>query len=193
MVENTVPSLYPYQNRLLEVHYSDWRHSITVVDPSTQRPVYTLRGHGWHVPYEIFNANGQLIGTTRTSSMSSKIEVDLTGRYGAPVAFNIKNDKLLGMAGSPRYDSPAFNGQSMTWKNTAMSRNIIYTLVEGRGMALAKFDGDRRRKIGRLELSAPDLDEAGMDEIVVVLLTLLKRKMNAIQKTNVAVVAGAVS
>lgn len=186
-------SLNPSGNRLLEVHYANWRNSIMIVDPSTQRIIYTLGGRGWRVPYEITDGNGQHIATTRTSSMSSKITVELLGQHGVPANFEIRNDKLIGMTGSPQYTSPAFDGQTMTWKNTAMSRSIVYTLVEGRGMALARFESDRKTKIGKLELVDAGLDETKMNEIAVVLLTLLKRKMKAIVAGNNAAVAAAVS
>lgn len=170
--------------RVLEVDYAGWRRRITIIDPSTQQVIYTLKGYGWRVPYEITNASGQHIGTTKTSSMTSKITVEMTGKHGEPVAFEIRNDKLIGMVGSPQYTSSVFDGQTMTWKNTAMSKNVIYTLIEGKGMALARFESDRKTMIGKLEIVDTELDETRMNEIAVVLLTLVKRKMKAIAAAN---------
>lgn len=183
MDEKTLPTYNSHQNRMLDVQYHTWREYITVIDPSTQQVVYKLQGS--HGRFDIFDAEGQLIGATKTSSLSSKIEVEMPGQ----AAFQVKNDKLLGMVGSPRYDSPAFGGQTMTWKNTAMSKNIIYTLIEGKGMALARFESNWKLQTGKLEIVDPSLDSTKMNEVMVLLLTLLRRKLKQIQDATVAAIA----
>lgn len=184
------PSLNAYQSRTFDIHYAGWPTNITVTDPSTNQTVCVLRGSGSRGRFEITNAGGQLLGATKTSSMTSKIEVEMGTTYGQQVQFEIKNDKLMGMVGSPQYGSPAFGGQTMTWKNTAMSKDIIYTLVEGKGMALAKFQSNRHTQVGTLEIADPSVDDVKMNEIMVVLLTLVRRKLKQIQDaTMVAIVS----
>lgn len=92
------------------------------------------------------------------------------------------------LGGSPKFTSPAFEGQEVTWKNKGMSRRIIYTLIDGRGVAVANFESDPKSRIGRLEISGEVVSEEMMNEIVVTLLTLLVRKLKNIQAGYIAAV-----
>ena len=101
--------------------------------------------------------------------------------------FEITNDKILEL-GSPRYTSPAFDGQRMEWKNKARSKNINYTLIDGQGLALARFESDAKTKIGRLEIVDAVTEDAKTNEIVVTLLTLLVRKLTTIEVGTIVAV-----
>lgn len=97
--------------------------------------------------------------------------------------FTTKTSKAMGM-GSPQYTSPAFGGKRMTMKNKAMSTKINYTLIdEETGMALAKFESAGMKwgkKVGRLEIAEEtSLTGGQLDEVVVVMLTLMYRKLVA--------------
>lgn len=98
----------------------------------------------------------------------------------------MRNDKI--MVGSPRYTSPAFGGQVMTWKNKAMSNKILYTLIDEQGLGLAKFESSPKTRIGKLELADTVTTEDQLSEIAVTLLTLLERKLRAIQISYIAAV-----
>lgn len=72
----------------------------------------------------------------------------------------------------------------MTMKNKAMSTKINYTLIdEETGMALAKFESAGMKwgkKVGRLEIAEEtSLTGGQLDEVVVVMLTLMYRKLVA--------------
>ena len=176
-----------YDSQIFEVHYANWRHTIMIIDPATNQITYTLSGNRTH--NSITNSQNQNIGTSKTSSMTSKVTVTMSNNS----TFDIHNDKFLGF-GSPTYTSPALSGQDVIWKNRARSRQIHYTLIDGSGLALAKFEGDVRTKIGKFEIApGVGLGQNQIEEVVVVLLTLLRRKMRAIQSANSAAVVSAVS
>lgn len=103
------------------------------------------------------------------------------------IPFEIHNTMGV-FGGSPRYTSPAFDGEEVTWKNTAMSSKIIYTLIDGKGRSIARFDSNRKTQIGKLELMDEVSGEEKLNEIAVTLLTLLHRKMRAIEASYIAAV-----
>lgn len=92
------------------------------------------------------------------------------------------------LGGSPKYTSPAFAGQEVTWKNKGMSRKIIYTLIDGNGVAIANFESDPRNKIGKLEITGEISGEERLNEVVVTLLALLVRKLKNIQAGYIAAI-----
>lgn len=69
-----------------------------------------------------------------------------------------------------------------------MSTRIIYTLVDNKGMGVAKFESDPRTQIGKLELTHEAVEEQRLNEIAITLLTLLHRKMRNIEASWVAAV-----
>lgn len=163
--------------RTLEVHYKTWDVRIQVIDPSTQQQLYSLSGDGLGTHIQALNAHGQVVGNGRTSHNHSSVTVDMTGT-GNP--FSTHTGKSFGR-GSPAYVSPAFKGQKMTWKNKAMSSKINYTLVDASGLALARFEsaGMSLKRVGKLEIMESVTEQAQVDEIVVTVLTLMYRKLVA--------------
>ena len=69
----------------------------------------------------------------------------------------------------------------MEWNNKAKSRNIIYILIDGQGLALARFENDPKTKNGRLEIINAVTEDVQINEIVVTLLTLFVRKLTTIE------------
>lgn len=92
------------------------------------------------------------------------------------------------LGGSPKYTSPAFGGQELTWKNKAMSRKIIYTLIDGSGTAIANFESNPSNQVGKLELTEAIFGEEKLNEVVVTLMALLVRKLKNIQAGYIAAV-----
>lgn len=188
------PPSYAYASstgNVYDVHYRNWRSDIWISKEHSTEPLYTLTGKYClsNRPCEITNSQtGQTIGTTKIHTMSSKIDVDMSSG-SSNESFEIKNDKKLCGIGSPRYTSPAF-GDVVTWRNTAMSSKIIYTLIGADGMGMAKFESNRKTKIGRLEiLSEAVLEQGRLEEVMVTLLTILRRKMAAIEASYIAAVS----
>lgn len=102
----------------------------------------------------------------------------MAGLNGAAAgSFKTHTGKMFG--GSPKFDSQAFGGQRMTWKNKAMSSKIVYTLIDERGLALAHFEsaGMSWKRMGTLQIVNQVTEEKQVDEIVVTVLTLLYRKL----------------
>lgn len=167
-----------------DVDYRNWRYNILIRD-STGQPLFDAAGHRCSTRLEITDRNNQIIGTSKRSQMSSKIEVSMTSP--TPSAFEMHNSLSI-MGGSPKYTSPAFGGAEMTWKNDAMSTKIMYTLIDGRGMSIAKFTSNRRTQIGKLELMDDVAGEERLNEVAVTILTLLHRKLRNIQASYIAAV-----
>lgn len=188
------PPSYTYASstgNVYDVHYRSWRSNIFVTQEHSTEPLYTLSGRYClsNRPCTITNnRTGQAIGTSKIHSMSSKIDIDMNlSKSETSHSFEIKNDKLM-CIGSPRYTSPSF-GDVVTWRNTALSAKIIYTLVGADGMGLARFESNRRTKIGRLEiLSEAGMEEGRIEEVMVTLLTILRRKMAAIEAGYIAAI-----
>jgi hypothetical protein len=159
-----------------------------VTDLSTSTKLYSLSGGCMGGNLTCIDASNTVVGVGRTSCMRTGVNVSMTGAAsGVPqYSFDTNTGKMLGM-GSPKYVSPAFGGQQMTWKNKAMSTKINYTLVGADGMALARFEsaGMKWKKVGRLEIVDAVQDQAQVDEIVVTVLTLLYRKLVEMNNTVV--------
>lgn len=175
-------------SRTFEVHYSSWNIDMRVVDPSTSQQLYTLSGNGLGKTLTAINAAGVVVGTGRTSSMSSSVTINLTGANnggGGGATFETHTGKFWG--GNPSYESPAFGGQKMTWKNKMMSTKISYTLIGEDGLALARFEsaGMKWKRVGALEIVDAVQGQEKVDEIVVTVLTLLYRKLVAMNTTVV--------
>ena len=177
-----------FSTRVLDVDYKYWRKNISITDSATGRRLYSLGVDCRHSLLSAINEYGQAIGSSKVHSWSSRIDVQMTSTKDVSTTFDMRNRGILG--GSPYYTSPAFDGQEMTWKNKAMSRKIIYTLIDGQGMALANFESDWKTKIGKLEVLPSITEEERVHEIVVTLLALLYRKLLSIQiATTTAVTA----
>ena len=174
-----------------DVHYRDWKNNIVVTNSAGQE-VFTLNGRSSSVRLEIVNRNKQVIGYSKSSSLSSKIHVEITNATGASRAIEIQNSNCI-WGGSPRYTSPAFDGREVTWKNKAMSTKIIYTLIDGRGTAVAKFQSDPWTKIGKLEITDEVTGEDRLNEVAVTLLSLLHRKLKNIQTSEAVALVAAVT
>lgn len=165
------------------VDYAGWRRSTTILDPTGQ-PLYSSHtSSSWSTRVEVSNKQGQLVGSSKSSSLSSKIDVQLTNQAHS---FDIHNSASI-FGGSPGYTSPAFGGK-VVWKNKALSNKIIYTLIDDKGMGVAKFESNPRTKIGTLELTHEAVGQQRLDEIVVTLLTLLHRKLRNIEAGTLAAI-----
>ncbi|ETN37549.1 uncharacterized protein HMPREF1541_07171 [Cyphellophora europaea CBS 101466] len=173
-------------SRTLEVRYHNWSMNMDVIDLATSQQLYTLHGGSLGGTFTCVNNANVVIGTGQTSLMRSNVTVSMTGAAGGIAGtFQTHTGKLLG--GSPKFNSPAFGGQQMTWKNKAMSSKIIYTLLDENGIALARFEsaGMKFKKVGKLEIVDAVTDQAQVDEIVVTVLTLLYRKLTEMNSTVV--------
>lgn len=160
---------------------------MAVTDLSTGQQLYSLSGGSLGSTLTATNSANVVVGTGRTSCMTTSVTVTMTGAAGgAAGSFETHTGKLLG--GSPKFNSPAFGGQLMTWKNKALSTKINYTLMGEDGLALAKFEsaGMKFKKVGKLEIIDAVQDQAQIDEIVVTVLTLLYRKL--VEMNTVALV-----
>lgn len=178
------PYLDATSSQTFTVDYAHWRRHISILDPTGQ-PLFTSHSpSSYSTRLEISNNHGQVIGTSRSSNLTSKINVHLTN---PAQSFEIHNSASV-FGGSPGYTSPAFNSEKVVWKNKAMSSRIIYTLVDNKGMGVAKFESDPRTQIGKLELTHEAVEEQRLNEIAVTLLTLLHRKMRNIEASWVAAV-----
>jgi hypothetical protein len=167
-------------SRTLEVRYHNWNMNFDVTDLSSGQHLYTLNGGDLGGTFRCVNNNNILIGTGKTSCMTSSVTINMTGAAGGPTgSFSTHTGKMFG--GSPKFNSPAFGGQQMAWKNKAMSTKIIYTLLDQSGMALARFEsaGMKWKKIAKLEIVDQIQDQAQIDEIVLTVLTLVYRKLVA--------------
>jgi hypothetical protein len=165
-------------SRTLEVRYHDWKMNMTVNDLSTSQQLYSLAGPCLGGTITCVNSVNVPVGTGRTCLGRSSVTINMTGAAGGtPGTFETHTGKLIG--GSPKFNSPAFGGQFMTWQNKARSTKIIYTLLDQNGLALARFEsaGMKWKKVGKLEIVDAVTDEAQVDEIVVTVLTLLYRKL----------------
>jgi hypothetical protein len=173
--------------RTLEVRYTSWDVKIEVIDNTMGgQTLYRLSGSSLGTELTALNGSGQLIGMGKSSHWKTGVSISLAGNNGA--TFETSTGKSFGR-GSPSYVSPAFGGQKMTWKNKAMSTKIIYTLLDERGMALARLEsaGMKWTKPGKLEIMEDlMMDEAKRDEIVVTVLTLMYRKL--VQNNTAAIV-----
>lgn len=172
----------PHGSQIFDVDYVNWRRSITILDP-TGGPLFTSAGHRCKTDLEFTDRNGRVIGTSTRSKLSSRIDVSMTGQ----IPFEVHNTVGV-LGGSPKYTSPAFDGEEVIWKNTAMSSKIIYTLIDGKGRSIARFESNRKTKIGKLELMDEVAGAERLNEVAVVLLTLLHRKMRAIEASYYAAV-----
>jgi hypothetical protein len=170
--------------RTLEVRYTSWDVKIEVLNAN--QTLYRLSGSCLGTELTALNGAGQLIGHGKSSHCRTGVTISLAGNHGA--TFTTDTGKSFGR-GNPAYVSPAFGGQKMTWKNKAMSTKIIYTLLDERGLALARFEsaGMKWKKPGKLEVMEELLaDQAKMDEIVVTVMTLMYRKL--VQNNTAAIV-----
>lgn len=179
---NDIPPDYSSSVRTMDVFYKNWMSVIVVSAPGMIQPLYTLSASRCGRQLTILDATDQQIGTSTVHSTTSRIDVECRAENGVTNTFEIKNDK--GIIGSPRYTSPAFGGQQMTWKNKAMSYKIIYTLVDEQGTKLAYFESAPKSKLGRLELLAQGMENDKINEIMVTLLSLLHRKLQTIWTSN---------
>lgn len=171
----------------LTVDYAAWRRGSTILDPTGQA-IFTSHTNGsYSTRLEVSNNRGQLIGTSKSSNWSSKIDVNLPG---TGQDFEIHNSGSV-FGGSPGYTSPAFNGAKVVWKNKAWSMKIIYTLIEGNGQAVARFESNPKTQLGKLELTSEAVagGDQRMNEIVVTLLTLLQRKLRNIRQAEIGAMA----
>lgn len=191
---NTISPPPPYSNsstsasaETLDVNYLYWNNSITITDSNNRRLFESHRSR-CSSRLEVANQNGQLIGHAKTSRMTSQIDVAMQNTATGESAFEIHNSAGI-LGGSPKYTSPAFGGQEMIWKNKAMSRKIIYTLIDGNGMAIANFESDPKYKIGKLEITGEVSTDERLNEVVVTLLVLLVRKLKNIQASYIAAVS----
>lgn len=171
----------PSGSQTYEVDYGNWNRRITILDLTGQE-LFTAKGHGCRTELEFTDRNGNPVGTSTRSKISSRIDISMTGN----IPFEIRNTMGF-FGGSPKYTSPAFGGE-VTWKNTAMSSKIMYTLIDGKGCAIAKFESNWRTQIGKLELTDEVAGEEKMNEVAVTILTLLHRKLRAIQSATYAAV-----
>lgn len=166
----------------LDVDYAGWRRSTTILDPTGQALFKSHSSSSCSTRLEVSNNRGQLVGTSKSSNFSSKIDVNLNDSGNS---FEIHNSASI-FGGSPGYTSPAFNGGKVVWKNKAWSQKIIYTLIDEKGQGVAKFESNPRTMIGKLELTQEAVGEQRINEVVVTLLTLLHRKLRNIQGAWVA-------
>ena len=171
---------------IMDVHYSNWKQSVVITSSDTSQQLYTMKADD-HRNHTITNAGNQTIGSTCIHQWRARIDVRTLSSNGAEHTFEITNDKIFEL-GSPRYTSLAFDGQKMEWNNKARSKNIIYTLIDGQGLALARFESNPKTKIGRLEIIDAITEEAQTNEIVVTLLTLLVRKLTTIEVGTIVAV-----
>lgn len=183
----------PYSNfstsggaQTLAVNYLNWNSSIIITD-STGQQLFTSHRSRCSSRLEVTNQNGQLIGHVKGSKLTSQIDVNMQNTATGESAFEIHNSAGI-LGGSPKYTSPAFARQEVTWKNKGMSRKIIYTLIDGNGMAIANFESDPKNKIGKLEITADVSTDERLNEVVVTLLALLVRKLKNIQASYIAAV-----
>ena len=165
-------------NRVMDVHYSNWKTSIVVTASDPEQPLYTIKASNAR-EHTITNDSNETIGTAYVHQWRARLDMKTLSSNGVENAFQIQNDGFLG--GSPYYTSPAFDGQKMTWNNKARSSKIIYTLIDGQGPALARFESDPKTKIGRLEIVDAVTEYVKTNEILVTLLTLLVRKLQTIE------------
>jgi hypothetical protein len=183
MLSDSFTTPPPYSSasgsQTLDVHYRDWKSNIVVTDSAGQE-MFSLNGSRSSLRLEIVNRNKQVIGYSKSDSSTSRIDVEINNATGARGAFEIHNSSCI-FGGSPQYISPAFDGREVTWKNKAWSSKIIYTLIDGRGMAVAKFQSDPKSKIGKLEITDEVTGEDRLNEVAVTLLTILHRKLRNIQ------------
>lgn len=190
---NTIPPPPPYSTlptsdtpQTLAINYGNWSFSITVTDPNGRTLFSSHRTRG-STRLEVTNQNEQTIGYSKRSRISSQIDVVMYNAVTGESAFEMHNSAGI-LGGSPKYTSPAFSGHEVTWKNTGMSRKIIYTLIDGSGVAVARFESDPASRIGRLELTGEIIGEERLNEVMVTLLTLLVRKLTNIEASYIAAV-----
>lgn len=172
-------SLSSSNTTVIDVHYSNWKKTIIATASGTDQQLYTTNAKNAR-EHTITNASNQIIGSACIHQWRARIDVQTLGSNGAMNDFEINNDKILEL-GSPRYTSPAFDGQRMEWNNKARAKSIIYTLINGQGLALARFESDPKTKIGKLEVTDAVSGEVQINEIVVTLLALLVRKLTTIE------------
>jgi hypothetical protein len=161
---------------IFEVHYKDWR-SHTYVQDDNGVAIFTGLRESMSSRLEVIDRNGNNVGKSRTSSLSTRIDVELFNTTAPAHTFEIRNHATFG---SPRYPSPTFGGQQMTWKNKMMSKKILFDLMDESGKVYAKFESAPKTKIGRLEITGGCFGEDRLKEVVVTLLTLLIRKLRNI-------------
>lgn len=159
-----------------EVHYRDWR-SHTLVQDDTGVVIFTGQRDSMSSRLHVTDRNGDIVGESRTSSVTTRIDVELFSPTAPPITFEIRNHATFG---SPRYPSPAFGGQEMTWKNKMMSKKILYDLTDESGKVYAHFESDSKTKIGRLDITNECFGADRLKEVMVTLLTLLTRKLRNI-------------
>ena len=174
-------------SQTLDVHYRHWGSHVVVTDSAGQELFVSQARSCTSTRLEILNRNKQLIGTSKCNDFTSKITIQMDTGAGLDRAFEIHNSRSV-LGGSPKYKSPAFDGNEMVWKNKAMSSKIIYDLIGSDGVALAKFQSDPRSEIGKLQIGEITGEER-IDEVVVTLLTLLHRKMRCIQAGLIAAIS----
>lgn len=183
------PYLDATSSQIYTVDYANWRRSVSILEPTGQ-PIFTTHSPGpCCTRLEISNNHGQVIGTSKSSNWSSKVDVQI---LHPAQSFEMHNSGSV-FGGSPEYTSPAFNSQKVVWKNKAMSRRIIYTLVDSKGQGVARFESDPKSKFGKLELTHEAVEEQRLNEIVVTLMTLLHRKLRNIRSSEIAAGVAAVS
>lgn len=190
---NTLPPPPPYTTssttngpQTLSVNYLHWNSSILITDQTGQQ-LYSTHRSRCSSNMEVTNQTGQPIGTSKTSKLTSQIDINMQNTATGESSFEMHNSAGI-LGGSPKFTSPAFGGQEMVWKNTAMSRKIIYTLIDGNGNAIAKFESDPKSCIGTLEVTGEMGGQERLDEAVVTLMALLVRKLKNIQASYIAAV-----
>jgi hypothetical protein len=188
---DNLPPPPPYSSisgsQTLSIHYRAWSSHVIVRD-SAGNELFTSSVPGAYSTHLTFyNRHGKIIGTSKSSTFSSKITVDIVD----PVSQSFEMHNSAGiLGGSPKYMSAAFDGKELTWRNKALSTKIIYELqcAKGKGdKALARFQSDPFTKVGTLEVGDVQGEER-LNELVVTLLTLLHRKLRNIQISNSVVI-----
>lgn len=160
-------------HQVFEVHYNEWKSHIYIRDDRGTQLFTAIRERA-SPRVEVTDRNGNMVGKSKASSMTTKITVELFNTAGSQQVFELHNHATVG---SPRYNSPAFGGQQLTWKNKMLSRKILYDLTDDSGKLYVKFESDPKTKIGRLDVSEECMSEDRLNEIVVTLLSLLVRKL----------------
>lgn len=168
-----------------EVDYAGWKRYTTIRDPTGQAIFTSHTPSSCSTRLQVEDNRGQTIGSSKSSNLSSKIDVNMND---SGKSFDIHNSASI-FGGSPGYTSPAFNSAKVVWKNKAWSTKIIYTLIDGNGQAVARFESNWRTQIGKLELTHEAVSEQRINEVVVTLLSLLHRKLRNIEMANYAAVS----
>lgn len=189
-MSDEVSASIPSDTQVFDVHYKDWKTNIIISDASSGQQLYALDATKSSDRLAVVDQSGQVIGYSKTHSMSSRADFEIIRTTGDSNIFEMRDNKS--MFGSPTFTSSTFGDESMTWKNKSwsMSAKITYTLIDGKAIALAKFESSPKTKVGKLEVIGSVTKKDELNEIAVMILTLLHRKLMGVEKaTYVAVVS----